>query len=61
MNSSNTAMVEFFQQAEHDWEELMKMRNAATEQMSSAELDKVRMKGFFAGKFTTLTFQAVQV
>jgi len=43
VNSSNTAMAEFFQ-AEHDWEELMKMRNAATEEMSSAELKMVRMK-----------------
>ena len=38
-------MAEFLQ-AEHDWEELLKMRNAATEQMSSAEVDKVRMKVF---------------
>merc|ERR1712192_316656 len=31
-------------QAEHDWGELMKMRNAATEQMSSTKVDKVRME-----------------
>ena len=32
-----------FGKAEDDWEELMKVRNAATEQMSRKEVDKVRI------------------
>ena len=32
-----------FGKAEDDWEDLMKVRNAATEQMSKKEVDQVRI------------------
>ena len=35
-------MEEVLQQAEHDWEELMAARNAATEKMSRTKVDEVR-------------------
>ena len=35
-------MAEVLQQAEHDWEELMAVRNAATEEMSRSKVDEVR-------------------
>ena len=39
--ASSFVMAELFR-AEHDWEELMGTRNAATEEMSKTKVDEVR-------------------